>query len=441
MKFSRKFDRLFFLCLVPLVKAYMIFETTCSTPNPQSEFMFVSSPNFRGTLDILWSSLFTIIACTWTLQHPNVPEQRNGRDPGRLGDLKWKLKGLYKSALRMFCTVIAPEMMIGAACGEMMSARRELEKMKAYAGDDPIAWTLSHSYYANMGGFVIRSKPAEGNSYNNPYHLIAEDIYQLRRKGYLQALPNITVEEIEDLSKGDALVKVIAVGQILWTVLQILVRAVQRLPVSPLEVAVVAFAVCAVIIYSLYWNKPQQVYATFTVLDYLDKEIPQDVLSTIKEGAATFSILKKMFFISENSRLPGSTVSIGSLPQFSDSEISLGLLATVVGATVFGVIHIIAWNFTFPSTFELILWRCASVYSAAYPLFSLLLRFACATISVKLDIAISTMDSVFLSTNLPSACLYVVARLIILAEIFRTLCFLPAGSYVSTWASNIPHVA
>ncbi len=42
-----------------------------TTPN------FVSEPDFRGTLGTLWRCLFTILACTWTIQHLNIPEQRD----------------------------------------------------------------------------------------------------------------------------------------------------------------------------------------------------------------------------------------------------------------------------------------------------------------------------------------------------------------------------
>ena len=37
--------------------------------------------------------------------------------------------------------------------------------------------------------------------------------------------------------------------------------------------------------------------------------------------------------------------------------------------------------------------------------------------------------------------LYILARLFLMVEIFRTLCFLPPEAYVATWASNIPHIA
>ena len=103
------------------------------------------------------------------------------------------------------------------------------------------------------------------------------------------------------------------------------------------------------------------------------------------------------------------------------------------GATLFGGIHIGAWNFEFPSRIELILWRCASVTSAAFgPIFFILV--------------IPLMD--FLEEAglkggiLSPICtfLYVIARLFLLVETFRTLCFLHPDAYISTWTTNIPHV-
>lgn len=39
-----------------------------------------------------------------------------------------------------------------------------------------------------------------------------------------------------------------------------------------------------------------------------------------------------------------------------------------------------------------------------------------------------------------SAFLYIVARLAVLVEIFRTLCFLPPDAYKGTWNINFPHI-
>jgi len=98
-----------------------------------------------------------IIACTWTVQHLNVPEQRNGRDPGWVGNLKWKTKGFLQSAKWMIITMIAPEFIIGMACHDLSWAKEYHQKLQEFASQDHVPWTLTHTYYANMGGFVIRS--------------------------------------------------------------------------------------------------------------------------------------------------------------------------------------------------------------------------------------------------------------------------------------------
>jgi hypothetical protein len=64
----------FILGLVQTSFASKIFQPNCSTIPAGTNFVY--SPDIRGTQNILWSCIFTIIACTWTIQHLNVPRQR-----------------------------------------------------------------------------------------------------------------------------------------------------------------------------------------------------------------------------------------------------------------------------------------------------------------------------------------------------------------------------
>ncbi|KAL7912217.1 hypothetical protein GGI35DRAFT_444737 [Trichoderma velutinum] len=434
------------LCLIPLVQAYHVFDTNCSVPSTLSNY--VSSPNTRGTLDILWSSLFTLLACTWTLQHPNVPEQREGRDPGLSGDMKWALKGFYRATMRMFWTIIAPELIIGAASREGTSAREDYKKMQKLVEDGKGSWTLTHSYYANMGGFVIRGpvKPSGEIKYHDPYHLNSKGIVALLEGEHIDKLPDVTEEEIKDKSKGDLFVKAIAVGQIAWSVIQIIGRAARRLPVSPLEVAVVAFAVCAVFIYGLYWNKPQRVGIVTTI--HLketslteDGAVPEAVLDALQDAQQIERYFGRIF---SPGSLPGAPISLDKKKrEFGAAWVGLA------GATAFGAIHIVAWNFAFPSRVELIFWRCASIFTAAVPFTLMLLSWLSFWWGHKptkrsqrpLDRRERFINKVTVNLTLNLGMhIYIVARLFILVEMFRTLCFLPPGSYVSTWTSNIPHV-
>lgn len=464
------------------VQAYTVFETTCKTPT--TNVNFVSSPDSRGTLDILWSSLFTIFACTWTIQHLNVPEQREGRDRGWKGDLKWMLKGVYTSVKWMLLTMVAPELVIGKACADLVQAKEDLPELLIFAEGDHVPWTLAHTYYANMGGFVVRSRVGEnillgphvGDAARNGDHtdttasaehrprapdaidiakldhsdpgsfpaketpgyddipdqdslfyLDARGLRTLRREKIIPKLPSITKGELEDKSKNDSFVKAIAIVQISWATLQIIARTARKLPISQLELAVLAFAACAVVIYGLYWTKPKGIRCTTTILQY-QHEIPLEILPKIKRS--TYGSFVRMFFTGQDHvELQG--------PIRNDSFNSGGLwvvTAMTLGAVLFCGIHVAAWNFTFPTRTEAIFWRCASIYATAFMPFVAVL----VTTIFRLDF----LEDIMAKAVVPLlSALYLVARLFLLVEVFRTLCFLPHRAYLSTWATNIPHVS
>jgi hypothetical protein len=144
------------LALFPVTINASTFTPSCTTPNESVNF--VMGTGFRSTLDILWSCLFTIFACTWTIQHLNVPKQRNGRDPSFLGDLKWTVKRVCKSVKWMLVTIIAPEWIVGTATASLMGALESKRKFKELAVIDGVDWTLEHGFYSNMGAFAIEVK-------------------------------------------------------------------------------------------------------------------------------------------------------------------------------------------------------------------------------------------------------------------------------------------
>lgn len=142
------------LTSLPITGAYTTFQPECTAPNVTTNF--VHAPDPRGTLDILWSCLFAIFACTWTIQHLNVPEQREGRDPGWRGDVKWKLKQFGSKFKWMLITVFAPEWLFGLALDHYIGARKSCKELQKLAALDGMPWSVTHSFFANMGGFVLR---------------------------------------------------------------------------------------------------------------------------------------------------------------------------------------------------------------------------------------------------------------------------------------------
>jgi hypothetical protein len=65
-----------------------------------------------------------------------------------------------------------------------------------------------------------------------------------------------TEKEINDLSKADAFTKAFACIQSSWLIIQSIVRVSVGLPITQLELATMAFVVCALTMYLLWWHKP-----------------------------------------------------------------------------------------------------------------------------------------------------------------------------------------
>lgn len=58
--------------------------------------------------------------------------------------------------------MLAPEFILGKALGDLSAARYYRDLMQEFAKDDEVEWSLAHSFYANMGGFMgIEDEPQD----------------------------------------------------------------------------------------------------------------------------------------------------------------------------------------------------------------------------------------------------------------------------------------
>jgi hypothetical protein len=276
---------------------------------------------------------------------------------------------------------------------------------------------------------------ARSSRYEVPFHLLAPEIYSLRSEGALPKLPRITASEIIDKSKGDIFLKLITAFQVLWFILQVIVRAFRRLSTPQLEIAVTAYGVCAIITYFLLLPKPKSVDVPLTLKEF-EGHIP---LERKEFDQLRFRMLQgyiQGLFIPGEAiidyvEIMGSHIPDDALPQ---GTVLLFLhLGVSIGGVIFGAIHITAWNLSFPTPIEQTLWRVASIISTVLlPVmyFFLILDEFFTRIPPLL---IKIWDIVF-------GGLYIVARAFLLVEIFRTLFYLPEDAYLTTWTANVPHV-
>ena len=116
---------------------------------------WISAKSGRGTADILWSCLIIFAVCSWKCVHLNIPSLDESRAgwyllrsvpfcPKPLLLRKWLRKLVWMGVI-----VIAPEAGVARAVREYNQA----QDLSRYMGD---GWTLTHAFYANMGGFALR---------------------------------------------------------------------------------------------------------------------------------------------------------------------------------------------------------------------------------------------------------------------------------------------
>src|SRR6266498_5409726 len=70
------------------------------------------------------------------------------------------------------------------------------------------------------------------------------------------SMPNTTVDEIQDWSKGDVLFKLITILQTSWFIVQCIARGLQILALIELELVMRALASLNAVTFAIWWHKP-----------------------------------------------------------------------------------------------------------------------------------------------------------------------------------------
>jgi hypothetical protein len=374
----------------------------------------------RGTWGIIISCLSTIFACTWSVQHPNVP--------GGLQDGKWSRR--WRSFKWMIITILFPELIVIHAVFEFAMALEALRLMEevgenfklpwwlpprrlpllqrlsfllkslscwllcssreqkaADAEGQPVEggakWTFTHCFFANMGGFYYEGK----------YSKFPLTALQMAKDPARFERPTITEEEIRDRSKQDWFAKVVAALQFLQLALSLIVRTQQGLAFSQLETITLGFAVCGVFIYLIYLYKPQKVETRTTLTGRSEpvqeessqqkpprsestRQVPLGPLYFEKTYDSFWDVLMNEPSYADREQpkmgeqVPGQTlqrIPNDNIPISDNSVAHPGVFFLAFASGLFGAVHAIAWHFEFPSTVEKILWQTATVVAAASP--------------------------------------------------------------------------
>ncbi|KAF7369903.1 hypothetical protein MSAN_00619800 [Mycena sanguinolenta] len=395
--------------LLILIAVHLLSRDSIAVPLPHPPDARATSDscndinNSRTLFSVVWGCLVTIFACTWVSVHPNVPPPNQSR------------LQLFRRRLKMMLiAIIAPELMAGFAARQFFGSRDLTNDFK---------FSSTQAFFFCMGGFV---SPA-GHPIATKEQLEDPDVGSELQK----AIRNVNDQEIMDKSKGDALSKGVALLQGLWFILQCLARVHQRLAITQLEVATLAFAIVNIFIWLLWWNKPLDVQWPIVVGPTLSSQATAPDQFSRTTGFDQFLAL--IFGFAGDKYHPLSSVSVPSFwSVLSANEDRASMILSLVGI-VFGAIHCAAWNAVFPTLHEMRIWRTSSLVIIAVPsLISLVVA------SFWLP---SGFGSVFGIIVILASPIYIAARIILIVLPLVELRYLPASAFLDVnWSSYVPHI-
>jgi hypothetical protein len=258
-------------------------------------------------------------------------------------------------------------------------------------------WGLEHGYLIRMGALKIKLKQGDSRfpSIKGVEKLAAGELLPTAR--FLN-------EKIKALSKSDKLAKTVVCFQVSWLVLQTIARRIERLPITLLELNTIAQVWVTLVLYWLWWNKPQGV-AEAVEVDFSDCK-------------KCLTLLRDAELVSKS-----STGWAGLENQIESNIKVLGLIPLVMG--VYIAIDALGWNAYFPCRAEMIVWRvsvCVFVGGMIVFLAGLLL---------------DTLNAIMIF----SIIFGVLGRTGLTIEAFTNLRSLPLGAYSTpSWTDMLPHI-
>ncbi|KPI40349.1 uncharacterized protein AB675_7804 [Cyphellophora attinorum] len=203
----------------------------------------------RGTSDILFGCVSTLVICVYTALHMNITLCNKSKTSKFAHHTWWILVGVF-----------APEIILIAASTQHAAAARlqqEIDRRRrSGALPDDVndkRWRSVFSHFVLMGGYQL-------------VHITTEQKHALRMEpdcvvellGHAQFKP-LGLQEIEARSRASTLAKSLSAIQASWLAVQVAGRLGQGLPVTELEVNTIAHISCALLAW-LYWlRKPYDV--------------------------------------------------------------------------------------------------------------------------------------------------------------------------------------
>jgi len=426
------------------------------TPTSPSAPAFVADPSGRGTVGLVFSCVLTMSLCVWSAIHMNAH---------RPSTSSWNR--LKKKIYWASTALLIPEFVVVVALQQLLCARTLRDRRNSIArqsaadesscpkpvpgeklsqtdnGNEPELvhtncpasesqndryqeWTMTHAYFALLGGFQLKMKPGSlARDWNDREANILKP-WGILRLAELKMLPNDIPEKmIEARSKSDWLSKGLICFQVVWMMIQIIARKVGGLPVTLLELNTAVHIGCAIVLYLLWWYKPQDV----TLLIVIDVSACERCKQTLAaENFKSHGVVSGM---------PNNVGQIDAAADDIRTRFSVLTTYAVVMSlsALYGGIHAIAWKAHFPSHQEQILWRVAACLVSGCGFLVFGSRFIAVLRGTENEKTL--WFSIFYCSIMP----YLFGRIFLLVEAFISVRSLPVGAYDTVnWVNFLPHI-
>ncbi|KAI5814468.1 hypothetical protein BZA77DRAFT_356730 [Pyronema omphalodes] len=234
-----------------------------------AEPSWVRDPDGRGTVGLVLSCVLTLGLCVWTAVHLNV-------DPEATGGRVFKRKVLW-----VFIGLFCPEIVLTSSFEQWKKSQtlhrrvriRQRPKDVEDPGDGDSSNCCCHfedaeqptgkqmpifsknlaaikcSFFIVMGGVTIPQDK------KNQSTLTPEGFEYLLDLGILES-DCVDTATILDKGKADFLAKFLVCVQAAWMVLQCVLRKINSLPVTLIELNTLCHVICALVMYYFWWKKP-----------------------------------------------------------------------------------------------------------------------------------------------------------------------------------------
>ncbi|EKM55007.1 uncharacterized protein PHACADRAFT_119896 [Phanerochaete carnosa HHB-10118-sp] len=241
-------------------------------------------PTFRGTWGIISTCLSTLVICVWSAIHVDIPPRHQKRS--FVVKVRWLIIGLFAPDVLLYTALcqafwgweLSRNMSAGLVAEQSAASRvtwqerlwRSIRwsagsRLKAGIGRTLTgssirknAWTLTHGYYAAMGGFILDSSstPVFGTETRL---VLSHNMMAIIVKNVPDLIPDIPEDRIRQQSKSNELAKALLVLQLVYFSTSCAARLAQELPLSLLEIWTLAHALGAIFVYVIWWKKPYDI--------------------------------------------------------------------------------------------------------------------------------------------------------------------------------------